>query len=296
MQTPYFEDLKIKSPLYPFSFFITCNKNGRIKINPHWHNHIELLYFVSGQADLYVGGENFTAKAKDMVLINACEVHKIVSTGDAETRYIVLQFDPEILHISKTVFELKYVFPFTHNNSAHQKIFPAKNLKDTSVPSIIQSMYDEYDAQNYGFELAVQTGICSVMLWILRSWKNAGKQLDTEALNREKDINRFTKLLDYVDLNFHEQVSLDTAAKMCNLSYCYFSRQFKKIMGKSFTEYLNFIRIRESEKLLAASEKDITETALTTGFSNSSYFIKQFKRYKGISPKKFKDRISRQQI
>ena len=142
----------------------------------------------------------------------------------------------------------------------------------------------------------MQTGICSVMLWILRSWKNAGKQLDTEALNREKDINRFTKLLDYVDLNFHEQVSLDTAAKMCNLSYCYFSRQFKKIMGKSFTEYLNFIRIRESEKLLAASEKDITETALTTGFSNSSYFIKQFKRYKGISPKKFKDRISRQQI
>ena len=62
-------------------------------------------------------------------------------------------------------------------------------------------------------------------------------------------------------------------------------------MGKTFTEYLNYVRITEAEKLLLSTEMNITEVAAETGFSDSSYFIKQFRHFKNVSPKQFKKKF-----
>jgi AraC-like DNA-binding protein len=59
-------------------------------------------------------------------------------------------------------------------------------------------------------------------------------------------------------------------------------------MGKTFTNYLNYIRITEAEKLLLTTDKSMTEIALEVGFSSSSYFIQQFRQYKDISPFQFR--------
>jgi len=93
-----------------------------------------------------------------------------------------------------------------------------------------------------------------------------------------------------VENNYYNDITSLDMASICNLSYSYFSRAFKKIMKKNFKEYLNYIRISKAEKLLSTSELNITEIALAVGFSTSSYFIQQFKQYKGISPKQFKNK------
>lgn len=92
----------------------------------------------------------------------------------------------------------------------------------------------------------------------------------------------------HIDLNYKYDITAESAAKICNMSYSYFSRFFKTVMKKTFNEYLNFIRIVEAEKLLLTTNLNITEIAHETGFSTSSYFIQQFKRHKKISPKQFK--------
>ena len=80
-------------------------------------------------------------------------------------------------------------------------------------------------------------------------------------------------------------------ARLCNMSYRYFSRIFKRVMNKSFNDYLNFVRITEAEKLLTATDMNITEIAYATGFSSSSYFIKIFSKYKNVSPSRFRKRF-----
>jgi AraC-like DNA-binding protein len=67
-------------------------------------------------------------------------------------------------------------------------------------------------------------------------------------------------------------------------------------MGKTFTNYLNYIRITEAEKLLLTTEMTMTEIAQETGFSSSSYFIQQFKQYKNISPSQFRKKVSSENV
>ena len=66
---------------------------------------------------------------------------------------------------------------------------------------------------------------------------------------------------------------------------------FKKVIHKSFREYLNYVRITKSEILLATTDLSMTDIAMKTGFSTSSYFIQQFKQVKNMSPKKFRKKF-----
>ena len=78
-------------------------------------------------------------------------------------------------------------------------------------------------------------------------------------------------------------------AKKYFVSCSYFSRWFKKVTGKTFKQYVNYVRINRAIQLLLNSDYNITEVAMMTGFATTSYFIKQFKGMEGgLSPKKFK--------
>lgn len=104
-------------------------------------------------------------------------------------------------------------------------------------------------------------------------------------------MKRFVKLFDYVSEHYSESITAEDAAGICSMSYSYFSRFFKRVMKKSFSEYVNFVRISEAEKLLVSTDLNITEIAMQTGFSTSSYFIYQFKKMKSVSPKQFRNRF-----
>jgi AraC-like DNA-binding protein len=290
MMEPYFEDIRLSgSEPYPFSCSVSHSKGMDFLIHPHWHYYIEILYFLSGQARIYMGRDSYVAASGDMVLISACEVHSITAERGCDTRYIVIKFDPEILYTQKAVFELKYILPFILGNVSYQKVFLGREIEDTPVPALIEEIYHEFCTKEYGFELAVQTGIGRIFLWILRNWRQKGVYCDMCWVLKEVDMQRFQKLFDYVNHNYRQDISTLMAAKICNMSYSYFSRKFKEITGKTFTEYLNYVRIREAEKLLLTTDMNITQVALNTGFSSTSYFIKQFRHYKRISPKKFRE-------
>lgn len=290
MQQPYFEEIKIGwgDAQYPFDCQISHNKKKDFLINPHWHYYIEILYFLSGQAKILLGGQCYLANKGDMVFINACEVHSIIAERDVDTKYIVLKFDPEILYMSKSVFEMKYILPLTWGNISYQKIFKSQELDSTIIPRLMKDIYREFQHKKYGFELAVQTGICNIFLWVIRYWEKKSIVLETGTVLKEIDIQRFGRLFDYVDQNYSQEITSREAAQICNMSYSYFSRKFKQVVGKTFIEYLNHVRIREAEKLLLGSDMNITQIAMAVGFTSSSYFIKQFKRIKGVSPKKYR--------
>lgn len=294
MDEPYFEKQEVDASgvKYPFSCFITNNRQRDLFIKPHWHYYIEMLYSLSGQARIILGGRFYSFCKGDLALINAREVHSISAEKGTDTRYIVVKFDPEVLYTTaRTVFESKYVLPFTIAKYQHQKIFTRDEIEGTYIPSLVREIHEEYGNKNYGFELAVRTNICRIFLWVLRNWQSKGLKVDFGPVLKEINLQRLQKILDFLDVNYPYDMTVEAAAKMCNMSYSYFSRQFKSIMGKPFTEYLNYIRVTEAERLLLTTDMYITEVALKTGFSDSNYFIRQFRHFKGVSPKQFRKRL-----
>ena len=68
-------------------------------------------------------------------------------------------------------------------------------------------------------------------------------------------------------------------------------RKIRSALTKRTGRYGDTNRLTEAEKLLITTSRSISQIALDTGFSTSSYFITQFKKHKNITPKQLKQKI-----
>lgn len=255
---------------------------------PHSHDYIEVLYTFGGKFNIWLDGKFYEFSKGDLVVINSNELHCIeTKEASGDCGYYCLRFNPNILYGSdNAIYEFKYVLPFLANHTPPQKIFTADELKGTEVKKLIENIYNEYTNENYAYELSVRSDICRLFAWILKYWNTMNYDISNE-INLDL-ASKLQHTIEYVLLNYGEEITAEKMAEYSNLSYSYFSRSFKQLTGKSFTEYLNYIRVSEAEKLLLTTDMNITEIALCVGFSTSSYFIQQFKIYKKMSPKHFK--------
>jgi YesN/AraC family two-component response regulator len=96
------------------------------------------------------------------------------------------------------------------------------------------------------------------------------------------------QLLKYIEEHYKERIDLEEAAKMLNMSYFYLSRYFKKMTGRNFKEYLDFVRVCEAEKLIVTKDVNISQVAYEIGFCNVSSFNRVFKRVRGYAPREIK--------
>ena len=287
----YYEEAKIIIDGIPYNVF--CHEQTHtgpgLVAGAHYHDYIELLFGLSGDFEVHLNNGLYRFGPGDLVLINSGEVHQIETTMGGPGHYYVIRFEPEVIYtISQNVLEMKYILPFTLSNYNHQKVFKSNLISNTIIPEMIESIMEEFYVQSYGYELAIKAYICRIFLWILRYWHRSGVKL-YDFYNTDLDmLEKLQKVLAYVSSHYKEDIKVADIAKMCNVSYSYFSRTFNKMMNTSFNDYLNYIRISEAEKLLITSDLNITEIAMEVGFSTTSYFIKQFKDRKKMSPKRYK--------
>ncbi len=274
---------------YPFFSHVQTQQGVGTMVRAHIHEYIEILLALSGSFEIFLTEATFTFEAGDIVIINSNEIHKIIAVGDGENQYVYVKFDPQLLYSTpNSFFEVKYILPFTLNKATHPKIFPAEQIKDTFIPELMREIYSEFTQKNYGFELAIKTLVCKLFLWILRKWHTQQVDLNIGYELNQRSIDYLQLVFEYVEKNYKENLKIDDMAKLCNMSYSYFSHFFNRVMKKSFSEYLNFVRITEAEKLLITTPFTITEIAYEVGFSNTSYFINTFKALKNITPLQYR--------
>lgn len=102
------------------------------------------------------------------------------------------------------------------------------------------------------------------------------------------DNNLLNEILDYVTINYSNDLILADVAEIFCTTPNQISRLFNNYMNKSFTTYINQLRINKSIELLLDSNMPIKEIALEVGYNNLNYFYKLFKKTTGTTPSKFK--------
>jgi len=101
----------------------------------------------------------------------------------------------------------------------------------------------------------------------------------------------FNEVKQYITDNLKEDINLKDTASRFNLSPYYFSRTFKKVFGYNFSDYLNLIRIDEAKKLLKDNSLSVKEICYLVGYSDPNYFSKVFKKYEGVTPTEYRDKL-----
>ena len=83
--------------------------------------------------------------------------------------------------------------------------------------------------------------------------------------------------VEYIRKNYHQPISIETLAETAYLSVSALERRFKKYLAKTPKQFINEVRLENARKLLVETDMPISQIGDETGFSDHSYFSKQFR-------------------
>lgn len=96
------------------------------------------------------------------------------------------------------------------------------------------------------------------------------------------------KVVEYLSINFSQEISLSYLAEMVHLSESHLSKCFKKETGKTISAYIARLRCSHAAKMLKETELSIQEISNYVGYPDNNYFVKVFKKQYGVTPSVFR--------
>jgi AraC-like DNA-binding protein/mannose-6-phosphate isomerase-like protein (cupin superfamily) len=281
------EPMDMPDPYFPVKVH-RCrgNEYGQILFPNHWHKHIELLLFESGQALIECNSIPYTLKAGDFVFVNSNDLHSGVALSD-DVVYFAIIFDPALLKSeSLDAVETKFITPIIQNLILfHNKIELNSELK-----SCLHRIISELEQHQFGYELSVKSLLYQALTLFIRHHVAEVLTLN-DYKTRIKNLERFTPILQYIEAQYNKELSVEQLAAQTGLSRFHFSRMFKELTGRTLTEYINGVRIRRAEYLLCNTPMTVSEVALATGFHDIYYFSRMFKKAKNVPPSRMQQKL-----
>jgi AraC-like DNA-binding protein len=253
----------------------------------HQHPEIQLSCILKGEGKLIVGDYLGRFKPGDIFLLGRHVPH-------------VFRSD-KVYYEAGSTLECHDLIVFFDTEAVGQGFWDAEELQEAKrffdtlkgcyqVQGICQDTFIRQVARLKG-----QSGLDKVLggLEILRVLL---QQATLERLNlydrvedlSEREGRRMDQVLHFLVEQSHRPIPLEEAAAVANLSREAFCRFFKERTRKTFTAFLNELRISNACQLLLKGEATIASVAFDVGFSNLSHFNRVFKTVMGCSPKVYR--------
>ena len=239
-------------------FYLFFKKETFLLDVPHYHDSIEIIYMIHGKAKTYVNGTSYEFSEGDISICNTQQVHFYENYPQEKLAFCV-------------VLSHKYTHDF---RQVH---------KDTAFPSLLTNK--EHNAKIYAllnewFNLENRTFLtdCAYANLLLDMLVKLYGFSDMKAIN---PLNATAiELVNYINENYANPLTLETAAKHFGYSTEYFSKMFKHAVGKNFLSFLNTTRAQQAKKMLTASDRKLSlqEICTACGFNNTVSMYRNLKR------------------
>ena len=247
----------------------------------HWHDGPELSVVIEGRMEYFVNDKRYHMEVGDCVFANSGAMHSGRAVDETGCRYLVVSFLAGAIDgAADGFFAERFLGGVMDAKAVPSMLFKAG---DGDVASVCVAVYDAIKQKEDGWELAVKSHLCR--LWLLLYTE--AKRQSAASSESSVPVARIKRAIRYMNENYASRLSLEDIAAACNLSKSEFCRCFKRITRQTAFEYLMDLRIRKSLKLLENEGLSVTETALSSGFSSSSYYTEIFRRYMGCTPREY---------
>lgn len=252
----------------------------------HFHHGYEIILIVKSSGHVYVGNKVMNYNQGEIFMFGEGLVHCFsndnLSKDTTEVAHaIVVQFTADFM--GKDFFErleLRKVKELLAQS--------AYGIKFSSVAPSLSELFFQFQPNQQMRNLILLLQVLEELC--LRS--NEGALLLTDDIRKirykESDSNKLASIFNYVFENYHHNIDISSAASMACMSKAAFCRYFKRSTHKTFSQFVNEIRISHATKLLMGKEYNITDICYACGFDNVSYFNRQFKIHQGISPREYR--------
>jgi len=258
----------------------------------HKHEFFELFYVSEGKFQHNLNGVDRVVTKGDIVLMNPSNKHSFLPADNGNAETVQLYFMPSFLDVSAKLLkknrgfvELVYMEPFYGEGF---KYFHVSGMNEMKIRSLLFEMLYEFEKKPNGFELAVKTKLMDMLITLVRVYE-AGKEKSSSVARLSKKAQAISDSLSYIDAHYKEPLKLeDISLNKAGLTKEYYCTVFKKITGRTFTEYVTHLRLEEAKRLLLAGNLLVTDICYDSGFNDLSHFTRTFKSETGVSPLEYR--------
>lgn len=253
-----------------------------------WHNHevMELHLIVDTHGKAFVGDYIGEFGPGALFLIGPNLPHNWVSDEFGHPNTVPLR-DMLVQFNLKSIMSVRDVFPdFRELDGLLQRAAGGIEFLNFNREFAIQSFADIRDAN--GADRILK--FLNFMLAVNRHPNQ--KKLSVANLseaNITENQNSVARTVDHIITNFAEDISLSSAAEMSHMSVTAFARNFQKLTGSRFTEFVTRVRISQACSLLQTTDEKIATICHEVGFKNLANFNRHFLRIKNTTPSAYRD-------
>lgn len=249
----------------------TVRKSGRVSTIVHFHEFFEIELILEGEGEHMLNGERTVARRGSIYLMTPADFHMLELTPPS--RLVTIMFDERVISDG-----LMDEIMRTEGNLSFQLDEDEVNALD-AVATMLENEEKRHD--RYSQE-CISHLIEYVVTAMLRHSTSLGK--DTQ----ERHAHSINGALRYLYAHFRENPTVSEMAALAGYTPNYFSKLFIDVTGKSYSEYLNQLKINLAKTLLDATSQTVSEIAYSCGFNSLSNFYRAFGQQIGCSPLEYR--------
>ena len=264
MQPFPYENVVFSDPELPVIFHLDSLRVDR-SFNIHWHDSLEVLHFVEGEAEVMSDTVRQKISVGEFAVINSNHIHEVRALTPVCRNYCMLA-DREFCEqlgapIGELIFRLR--------------------VSDDTAREYFDMIVDEMLTRSAYYKPAVRADLGGFLVHLCRHWLESRS---FESGRKDNRLDMVKAAIRYIQLHLADDLTVEKISAAAGFSKYYFCRGFKEITGRTVIDYLNYTRCSYARKLLASGRYNVSESAEHSGFSNLSYFAKTYKKYMGELP------------
>lgn len=254
----------------------------------HAHEFFELVIITGGRGLHLTGTDSWTLSAGDVFVLGGARPHDYRNME--ELRLINVLFDLDKLQMKTAdlhklpgyhvLFTLEPAWRERHQFKSRLHLSP----KDLGIVSgLIDQLDQELKERQTGFGFMAISVFMQLIGFLSRCYGQT-QNPDSRALLR------LAETITHLESRYPTEITLEELANIAHMSKRSFIRTFEAAMGMPPITYLIHLRIQHAARLLLQSDENITTIAIQTGFNDSNYFSRQFRKVTGLSPRAFRQK------
>lgn len=271
-----------RTVVLPFACYeTTINQNIHGHIPLHWHDEIQFVRIVKGEAVFQINEEKITLRQDEGIFINSGCLHMAEDMNNSGCVYICLNVSPHFV-VPRELYAT-FVAPYIQATNLPYLYMDSNRVWGKNILDAMIDIYHSIQQQPPYYEIEIAMHLTFI-------WKNLirnGFQLTYDQTEAVKS-HRMKQMLSWIDNHYAEKITLNDIARASQLSRSECCRYFKRMLNTTPLHYVIDYRIQKSLLLLQQAGSNVTEVAYKVGFNSTSYFIERFRRSMNMTPLAYK--------
>ena len=263
---------------------------GDTELVSYYSDYIELRYIVSGYLTVEIEGEIASFTENEICFINSMAYHR-ESIRDSECLLVNICIDRDVFNeaflgnvsISPLQKFLRKNIMMYSDRQHYLKFTPIKLEQLDSIQDSLFHIISEIRNKRPGY-MDISKGYLIRLMDSLSSGYQYSFSRQENAIYEKK---LFEAVSEYMKNNL-SSVHMHALTENFHFQPNYFNNLIKKQTGKTYSEYLVFLRVERAKLLLESSNLNVEEIMWLIGYHNKGFFYKKFAETTGLSPSKYR--------